>query len=205
MVVEKIQYGDTGKVAREKINGIIDEVYASIPSIWDNGNWYIGGVDTGIRAKAPTVKAGDNLIKNDNDERYTDLQFAASLTPTSVFPIWVTVGLVNAVDGRPYNGLLLNAKTDNTYARRLHTNGGELYFDGGVGVFKKIATQIDINSAVDTLRSELHTVAFTGKSSDLNNDAGFNSVPVLTQAAYDVIPGTASDDKRYHIYKEVVI
>ena len=33
MVVEKIQYGDTGKVAREKINGIIDEVYASIPSI----------------------------------------------------------------------------------------------------------------------------------------------------------------------------
>lgn len=87
MVVEKIQYGDNGKIAREKINGIIDEVYANRPSIGDNGNWYIGGVDTGIRAKAPIVKAGDNLIKNDNDERYTDLQFADNLTPTSPFPV----------------------------------------------------------------------------------------------------------------------
>jgi hypothetical protein len=41
MVVEKIQYGDNGKIAREKINGIIDEVYANRPSIGDNGNWYI--------------------------------------------------------------------------------------------------------------------------------------------------------------------
>lgn len=33
MVATKIEYGDSGKVAREKINSIIDEVNASIPSI----------------------------------------------------------------------------------------------------------------------------------------------------------------------------
>lgn len=203
MVATKIEYGDSGKVAREKINGIIDEVNASIPSIWDNGNWYIWGVDTGIRAKGVVVKEGENLIKEINDEIYTDLQFANDLTPTSVFPIGVTVGLVSTANGRPYNGVLLNAKTSNTYARRLHTGEG-LFFDSGLWVFKKIPTQIDIDSAVDTLRSELHTVAFSGKSSDLDNDAGFNSVPVLTWDEYSEIPGTAGDEKRYHIYTEVV-
>lgn len=203
MVATKIEYGDSGKVAREKINGIIDEVNASIPSIWDNGNWYIWGVDTGIRAKGVVVKEGENLIKEENDEIYTNLQFANNLTPTSVFPIWVTVGLVSTTNGRPYNGVLLNAKTSNTYARRLHAEEG-LFFDSGLWVFKRIPTQIDIDSAVDTLRNELHTVAFSGKSSDLDNDAGFNSVPVLTWEEYSEIPGTAGDDKRYHIYTEVV-
>lgn len=203
MVATKIEYGDSGKVAREKINGIIDEVNASIPSIWDNGNWYIWGVDTGIRAKGVVVKEGENLIKEENDEIYTNLQFANNLTPTSVFPIWVTVGLVSTTNGRPYNGVLLNAKTSNTYARRLHAEEG-LFFDSWLWVFKRIPTQIDIDSAVDTLRSELHTVAFSGKSSDLDNDAGFNSVPVLTWEEYSEIPGTAGDDKRYHIYTEVV-
>lgn len=203
MVATKIEYGDSGKVAREKINGIIDEVNASIPSIWDNGNWYIWGVDTGIRAKGVAVKEGENLIKEENDEIYTNLQFANNLTPTSVFPIWVTVGLVSTTNGRPYNGVLLNAKTSNTYARRLHAEEG-LFFDSWLWVFKRIPTQIDIDSAVDTLRSELHTVAFSGKSSDLDNDAGFNSVPVLTWEEYSEIPGTAGDDKRYHIYTEVV-
>ena len=203
MVATKIEYGDSGKVAREKINGIIDEVNASIPSIWDNGNWYIGGVDTGIKAKAPGIKEGDNLIKEINDEIYTDLQFANNLTPTSVFPIWVTVGIVSTANSRPYNGVLLNARTSNTYARRLYTNNGEFYFDSGLGVFKKIATQTAIDNAIDTLRSELHTVAFTGKSSDLDNDAGFNSVPVLTWEEYSEIPGTAGDDKRYQIYTTI--
>lgn len=200
----RIEFGDNGKVARDKINSIIDEVNASIPSIGENGNWYIWGVDTGIRAKALKIKEGDNLIKEINDEIYTDLQFTNNLTPTSVFPIWVTVGLVSTADGRPYNGVLLNAKTNTTYARRLHAENWDLYFDGGLWVFKKIPSQIDINNAVNNLRNELHIVAFSGKSSDLDNDAGFNSVPVITYEEYEQIPWTGGDDKRYHIYKTVI-
>jgi hypothetical protein len=33
MTLQYIEYGDTGKVAREKINSIMSEVEASIPSI----------------------------------------------------------------------------------------------------------------------------------------------------------------------------
>ena len=87
MVAIHIEYGDNGKIAREKINGIIDVVNASIPSIGENGNRYIGGVDTGYQAIGYTVKEGDNLIKLNNYEISTDLQFAENLTPTSSFPI----------------------------------------------------------------------------------------------------------------------
>jgi hypothetical protein len=42
-------------------------------------------------------------------------------------------------------------------------------------------------SAIDTLRNELSTVAFTGLSSDLDNDALFTSDNVLTKAEYEAL------------------
>jgi len=206
MVVEKIQYGDNGKIAREKINGIIDEVYANRPSIGDNGNWYIWGVDTGIKAKAPTVKEGDNLLKTtNNDERYTDLQFADNLTPTSPFPVWITVGYVSSSNGRIQSGLLINANTWVTYGRLLYSENGEILFDGWLGVFKAISTTEHVADAISALREELHTVAFTGKSSDLDNDYWFTADPLVTQEEYDNTPGTSSDGKQYNIYDTVEV
>lgn len=203
MVAPYIENWDTGAVARQKINGIIDEVNASIPSIWENGNWYIGGVDTGINAGGYEIRQNNNLIKNINDEIFTDLQFGDNLTPAGTFPIGVTVGYVNTTDGWAYSWLLINARTTNKYARVLYTDSGDAYFDPGNGAYRKIATTVYVDNAIQALRNELSTVAFTGKSSDLNNDAQFNSVPVLTEDEYDIIPDAGGNDKRYFIYEEV--
>ena len=148
-------------------------------------------------------EANNILHYNDDDELYADLQFENWLTPTSAFPAWVSIWNVVSTDWWDTWGLLLNAKTNNwEYMRWLYGTDGKLYFDGGTGVFKTIATTDDITSALSTLSNQLSTVAFSGKSSDLDNDAGFNSCPVMTQQQYDEQTGTASDDKRYFIYEE---
>ena len=207
MTAPKIEYWDNGKVAREKINSIIDEVNASIPSIWENGHWYIWGVDTGITAVGVELREENNLIKKDsNDKTYTDLQLTNWLTPTSVFPIWVNIGNVSSNDGWDVSGVLLNAKaTNGKYVRWLYGEDGNLYFDGWRWVFKKIPTNDDLISAIETLRGELSTVAYTGKSSDLDNDALFTSDNVLTNEEYEALwPSTWSDDRRYFTYKTII-
>lgn len=206
MTIQYIEYGDTGKVAREKINSIMSEVEASIPSIWENGHWYIWGVDTGITAVWLELRETNNLIKqNSNHKTYTDLQLNNWMTPTSIFPIWVNIGNVSSSDGWEVNGILLNAKTtDWHYVRWLYGEDWNLYFDWGRGVFKKIPTDEEVMEAIESLRGELATVAYTGLSSDLDNDALFTSDNVLTKEEYEALwPSTWSDDRRYFTYKTV--
>lgn len=150
------------------------------------------------------LRAANNLLHyNQQDELYADLQLQNWLTPTSAFPIWVNVWNVDSTDWWTQSWVLVNAKTETwTYMRWLYGDDGKLYFDGGLWVFKVIATTDDITSALQTLRSELATVAFTWKSSDLDNDADFSSVPVMTEDEREDIPWTAGDDKRYLIYED---
>ena len=203
MTIEYINYGDNGRVAREKINTIMAEVEAHIPSIWPNGNWYLWPTDTGIPAIWVRLRAENNLTKrNSRQEMYTDLQLKDWITPTDTFPVWIVVGNANTGDGWQIGGVLMNAKTtDWHYVRRLYWDDWKLYFDWWLGVFKVIPNADDVSSAVAELRNELHTVAFTWKSSDLDNDAKFNSVPVMTEEEWEHIPWTAGDDKRYFIYE----
>ena len=149
------------------------------------------------------LRATNNVLNyNENDELYADLQFQNWLTPTSAFPAWVSIGNVNSNDWWRESWLLVNAKTNSwDYLRRLYGSDGKLYYDWWTGVFKEIFTSDDISAIVEALRSELSTVAFTWNSSDLNNDAGFDSVPIMTQAEYDEQSWAASDDKRYFIYE----
>jgi len=150
------------------------------------------------------LRAANNLLHyNQQDELYADLQLQNWLTPTSAFPIWVNVWNVDSTDWWTQSWVLVNAKTETwTYMRWLYGDDGKLYFDGGLWVFKVIATTDDITSALQTLRSELATVAFTWKSTDLDNDADFNSVPVMTMEQYEHESGAAWNDKRYFIYEE---
>lgn len=53
MTTQPINYGDTGKIAREKINSMLAEVEAHIPSIGENNHWYLWETDTGINATWP--------------------------------------------------------------------------------------------------------------------------------------------------------
>ena len=160
--------------------------------------------DTAQHAFRTLLRLSDNVLHyNDSDELYADLQFENWLTPTSSFPAWVSIWNVVSTDWWDTWWLLLNAKTNNwEYLRWLYGTDGKLYFDWGAGVFKQILTTDDITGILQQLRNELSTVAFSGKSSDLDNDAGFNSCPVMTQEQYDEQTGTASDDKRYFIYEE---
>lgn len=202
----KIEYWDSWKVAREKINWIIDVVNASIPSIWENGHWYIWWVDTGISATGLDLRELNNLIKQDwNHKTFTDLQLSNWLTPTSVFPIWVNIGNVSSADGWEVSGILLNAKATNwNYIRWLYGDDWKLYFDWWTWVLKKVAMTDEVINAIETLRSELSTVAFTGLSSDLDNDALFTSDNVLTNEEYEALwPSTWSDDRRYFTYKTI--
>jgi len=204
MTAPKIEYWDNGKVARDKINAIIDEVEASIPSIWENGHWYIWGVDTWISAVGLELRVRNNLIQQNSDkETYVDLQFGEWLTPTSPFPIWITVGNVDSEDGRPESWILINARTDNSYYRMLYGDDGKLYFDWWLWVFKNIATEDYVGNALSSLRGELHRVAFTWKSSDLDNDYWFSAVPIMTREQYEETPWTWWDDKEYLIYENI--
>lgn len=204
MTLQYIEYGDNGKVAREKINSIMAEVEASIPSIWENGDWYIGGIDTWITAVGLELRETNNLIRQDsNHKTFTDLQLAIWITPTSPFPVGVLVGNVESEDWWEQWWVLLNAKTTEwSYVRRLYGDDWKLYFDWWLWVFKEIPNSDDLTNAVQQLRSELHRVAFTGKSSDLDNDADFSSVPVMTEEQYEDTPWTSGDNKRYFIYYE---
>lgn len=204
MTAPKIEYWDSWKVAREKINSIIDEVNASIPSIWENGHWYIWWVDTWISAAWLKLRVWNNLVHQNSDlETYVDLQLSDWLTPTSVFPIWINVGNVSENDWRPKSWILINAKTVNSYYRMLYWDDWILYFDWWTGIFKRIATTEYVDNALLSLRGELHTVAFSWKSSDLENDAWFSSVPIMTQEQYDDTPWTWGDDKEYLIYENI--
>lgn len=199
-----IEYWDTGKIARDKINAIMEEVEASIPSIWDNWNWYIWGVDTWITAVWIKLREINNLIKQDtNHEAYVDLQLWTNITTTSSFPIWVCVGDVSENNWWIEDWFLLNMRTENNYVRVLYWNSWKVYFDWWLWVFKSIATNEDVNNAVNELRNELHTVAYSGKSSDLDNDYWFSAVPILTREEYDNIPWTAGDDKEYLLYENI--
>lgn len=160
--------------------------------------------DTADIVKALLRPYNNLLHYNNRDELYADLQFNNWLTPTSTFPIWVTVWNVNSSDWWQVSWLLVNARTEEKYIRFLAWDNGKVYIDKWTWVFKEIATAENIESAIQALRNELSTVALTWKSSDLDNDAGFSSVPVMTEEEYEDTPWTASDDKRYFIYDTIV-
>ena len=146
-------------------------------------------------------EANNILHYNDEDELYADMQFEDWLTPVSTFPIWVSVWNVDNADWWSQDWLLINVLTaDWEYVRWLYWDDGKLYFDGWTWTFSQIATTADITSALASLRTELSTVAFSWKSSDLNNDAWFTSDLVMTYEEYEELwPWTATDDVRYFI------
>jgi len=150
------------------------------------------------------LRAASNLLHyNQYDELYADLQLENWLTPTSSFPIWVNVWNVSSNTGRPQSWVMVNAlASSGSYMRRLYGDDGKLYFDWWTGVFSQILTSDDISGIIQSLRSELAEVAFTWKSSDLNNDAEFTADKVMTMEEYEQTPWTAGDDKNYWIFEE---
>lgn len=117
------------------------------------------------------LREENNLILvNDENEVYTDLQFAGGLTPQSDFAVWVTVWKVLQSDWWTQSGLVLNWKTTSgDYARWIYANDWKLYFDNGTGTWKQVYYSSEVDELFAQLRSELSTVAFTGDYEDLIN------------------------------------
>lgn len=72
MAIEKIQYWDNGRVAREKINNIMQEVEDNIPSIWENGDWYLWETDTWTPATWPQWPTWDDWFDILSPQEYED-------------------------------------------------------------------------------------------------------------------------------------
>lgn len=157
-----------------------------LPYTWGTGI----GIDTN-KVISLLLREENNLIHvNDDNEVYTDLQLVANITPSSDFPVWVTVGKVLQSDWWTQNGLILNRKTTSgDYARWLYWADGELYFDWGQGTWKQVYYSDEVLALLTQLRGELATVAFSGDYNDLINRPAFLQV----QADWDQIDTDAPD------------
>ena len=140
--------------------------------------WWTGiGIDTN-KVISLLLREENNLIMvNGDNEIYTDLQLAVNITPSSDFPVWVTVGKVLAENWWSQNGLILNWKTTSwDYARWLYWADGEIYFDWGQGTWKQVYYSQEVDALFTALRWELATVAFTWDYNDLINRPAFLQV-----------------------------
>lgn len=122
------------------------------------------------------LREENNLILvNNENEVYTDLQFAGGLTPQSDFAVWVTVWKVLQSDWWTQSGLVLNWKTTSgDYARWIYANDWKLYFDNGTGTWKQVyyASEVDtliaqLDAKIDALANSLSRVAYTGEYGDV--------------------------------------
>lgn len=157
-----------------------------LPYTWGTGI----GIDTN-KVISLLLREENNLIHvNDDNEVYTDLQLVANITPSSDFPVWVTVGKVLQTDWWTQNGLILNRKTTSgDYARWLYWADGELYFDWGQGTWKQVYYSDEVLALFTQLRGELATVAFSGDYNDLINRPAF----LQEQADWDQTDTDAPD------------
>ena len=157
-----------------------------LPYTWGTGI----GIDTN-KVISLLLREENNLIHvNDDNEVYTDLQLVANITPSSEFPVWVTVGKVLQTDWWTQNGLILNWKTTSgDYARWLYWADGELYFDWGQGTWKQVYYSDEVLALFTQLRGELATVAFSGDYNDLINRPAF----LQEQADWDQTDTDAPD------------
>lgn len=141
-----------------------------LPYTWGTGI----GIDTN-KVISILLREENNLIEvNGDNELYTDLQLAVNITPSSDFPVWVTVGKVLAENWWSQNGLILNWKTTSgDYARWLYWADGKIYFDWGQGTWKQVYYSDEVDALFTALRWELATVAFSGDYNDLINRPAF--------------------------------
>lgn len=120
--------------------------------------WWTGiEIDTN-KVISLLLRDENNLIMvNDDNEVYTDLQLESGLTPSSSFPVWVTVWKVLQSDWWTKSGLILNWKTTSwDYARWIYANDGEIYFDKGTWTRNQVYYSSEVDTLLTNLRNEVY-------------------------------------------------
>ena len=153
------------------------------------------------------LREENNLIMvNDDNEVYTDLQLESGLTPSSDFPVWVTVWKVLQTDWWTQNGLILNWKTTSwDYARWIYANDWKLYFDNGTWTWKKVYYSTDVDTLLTNLRNEVYQYFMKWSDFERDTQTWVNVILSLTTETTPTADFTVSAPTTVRTWQEYVL
>ena len=149
----------------------------------------------------------NNLIMvNDDNEVYTDLQLESGLTPSSDFPVWVTVWKVLQSDWWTQSWLILNWKTTSwDYARWIYANDWKLYFDNGTWTWKKVYYSTDVDTLLTNLRNEVYQYFIRWSDFERDEQNNANVILSLTTQTTPTEDFTVSAPSTVRVWQEYVL
>ena len=153
------------------------------------------------------LREENNLIMvNDDNEVYTDLQLESGLTPSSDFPVWVTVWKVLQTDGWAQSWLILNWKTTSwDYARWIYANDWKLYFDNGTWTWKKVYYSTDVDTLLANLRNEVYQYFIKWSDFERDEQNNANVILSLTTQTTPTEDFTVSAPSTVRVWQEYVL
>lgn len=153
------------------------------------------------------LREENNLIMvNDDNEVYTDLQLESGLTPSSDFPVWVTVWKVLQSDGWTQSWLILNWKTTSwDYARWIYANDWNLYFDNGTWTWKKVYYSTDVDTLLTNLRNEVYQYFIRWSDFERDEQNNANVILSLTTQTTPTEDFTVSAPSTVRVWQEYVL
>ena len=153
------------------------------------------------------LREENNLIMvNDDNEVYTDLQLESGLTPSSDFPVWVTVWKVLQTDWWTQSWLILNWKTTSwDYARWIYANDWKLYFDNGTWTWKKVYYSTDVDTLLTNLRNEVYQYFIRWSDFERDEQNNANVILSLTTQTTPTEDFTVSAPSTVRAWQEYVL
>ena len=153
------------------------------------------------------LREENNLIMvNDDNEVYTDLQLESGLTPSSDFPVWVTVWKVLQTDWWTQSWLILNWKTTSwDYARWIYANDWKLYFDNGTWTWKKVYYSTDVDTLLTNLRNEVYQYFIQWSDFERDEQNNANVILSLTTQTTPTEDFTVSAPSTVRAWQEYVL
>ena len=153
------------------------------------------------------LREENNLIMvNDDNEVYTDLQLENGLTPSSDFPVWVTVWKVLQTDWWTQSWLILNWKTTSwDYARWIYANDWKLYFDNGTWTWKKVYYSTDVDTLLTNLRNEVYQYFIRWSDFERDEQNNANVILSLTTQTTPTEDFTVSAPSTVRVWQEYVL
>lgn len=153
------------------------------------------------------LREENNLVMvNDDNEVYTDLQLESGLTPSSDFPVWVTVWKVLQTDWWTQSWLILNWKTTSwDYARWIYANDWKLYFDNGTWTWKKVYYSTDVDTLLTNLRNEVYEYFIRWSDFERDEQNTANVILSLTTQTTPTEDFTVSAPSTVRVWQEYVL
>lgn len=149
----------------------------------------------------------NNLIMvNSDNEVYTDLQLESWLTPSSTFPVWVTVWKVLQSDGWTQNWLILNRKTTSwDYARWIYANDGKIYFDWWNWTWQRVYYSSEVDTLLTNLRNEVYQYFMKWSDFERDTQTWVNVILSLTTETTPTADFTVSAPTTVRTWQEYVL